>query len=32
MSYYYSTVNGITMNHSEVTEKDEFEIIIIQWR
>ena len=31
MSYYYSTVDGITMNHSEVMEKNGFEIIKIHF-
>ena len=31
MSYYYSTVNGITMNHSEILEKDGFEFIRIHF-
>ncbi len=31
MSYYYSTVNGITMNHSEILEKDGFEFIRVHF-
>lgn len=28
MSYYYSTVNGITMSHSEVLDKNGFESVM----
>ena len=31
MSYYYSTVNGITMNHSEVLDKNGFETINVHF-
>ena len=31
MSYYYSTVNGITMNHSEVLLKDGFEKVNVHF-
>ena len=31
MSYYYSTVNGIIMNHSEVMRKNGFEVIQIHF-
>lgn len=31
MRYYYSTVNGTVMNHSEIIEKDGFETIKIHF-
>lgn len=31
MNYYYSTMNGITMNHSEVLNKNGFEVIKIHF-
>ena len=31
MSYYYSTVNGIIMNHSEVIDKNGFEAVRVHF-
>lgn len=31
MNYYYSTVNGIVMNHSEVIEKNGFDSVMVHF-
>lgn len=31
MSYYYSTVNGIIMNHSEVIDKNGFDTVLVHF-